>query len=67
MTIHCTKNRHDQLLVDATLHYSNGLFQFLVGVLPEQVELLRTRDEQEVREIAGAKHATLLPSLRGAA
>ena len=64
MTIKTTKNRADQALVDATIKYSSGLFQFLIGVLPAQVELLRSRDEQEVREICDSKSAVLLPSLR---
>ena len=67
MTIRCKRNRVDPSLVDATIRYSNGLFQFLVGLLPAQVDFLRSRDEQEIREIAESKHALLMPSLKGAA
>ena len=67
MTINCKRNPVDPSLVDATIRYSNGLFQFLDGILPAQVRLLQGRDEQEVREIAESKHAVLLPSLAGAA
>ena len=63
MTMTCTRNRLDQELVDATIRYSNGLFQFLVGVTPAQMDFLQTRDEREVREIAEARHAVLMPSL----
>ena len=63
MTIAVTRNRRDAALVDATIRYSSGLFQFLVGILPEQIEFLRERDEQEVREIAESKSALFLPSL----
>lgn len=63
MTATITRNRSDQALVDATIRYSNGLFQFLQGVLPAQIDFLKTRDEQEVREIVGSETALRLPSL----
>ena len=63
MTATVTRNRSDQALVDATIRYSNGLFQFLQGVLPAQIDFLKTRDEQEVREIVGSETALRLPSL----
>ena len=67
MTMTVTRNRADRELVDATVRYSSGLFQFLVGLLPAQVDFLKSRDEQEVREIAESKHALLMPSLRSVA
>jgi hypothetical protein len=67
MTIGSTKrNQYDPALLDATLRYKSGLFQFAVGVTREQLEFLKTRDEEEAREICGSKSALLLPSLRGA-
>lgn len=63
MTATIARNRSDQALVDATIRYSNGLFQFLQGVLPAQIDFLKTRDEQEVREIVGSETALRLPSL----
>lgn len=63
MTATVTRNRTDPALVDATLRYSNGLSQFLSGVLPAQIDLLASRDEGEAREIAGSEHAVLMPSL----
>ena len=67
MTVTCTRNRFDPVLVDATVRYSSGLFQFLNGVLPAQIDFLKSRDEQEVREIAESRHALYMPSLKGAA
>ena len=67
MTINCKRNPVDPSLVDATIRYSNGLFQFLDGILPAQVRLLQGRDEREVREIAESKNATYLPSLKATA
>ena len=65
MTIRTTKNRCDPMLLDATLKYSSGLFQFLVGITREQLEILERRktDEQEIREIADSKWGVRLPSL----
>ena len=63
MTVTCTRNHGDPALVDATLRYANGMFQFLQGLLPSQIELLRTKPEDEVREIASSKSALYLPSL----
>jgi hypothetical protein len=67
MTMTVTQNRADRELVDATVRYSNGLFQFLIGLLPAQVDFLKSRDEQEVREIAESRRALYMPSLKGAA
>ena len=66
MTIAATRHpRHDELLI-ATIRYGSGLFQFLSGLLPEQVEWLRDQDEETVRRIADSKNAVLIPSLRSA-
>jgi hypothetical protein len=67
MTMTVTQNRADRELVDATVRYSNGLFQFLIGLLPAQVDFLKSRDEQEVREIGESRRALYMPSLKGAA
>ena len=63
MTVTCTRNRLDPALVDATIRYANGLFQFLQGVLPAQVLYLKGRDDEEVREIVESKTALRMPSL----
>lgn len=67
MTVTCTRNRLDPALVDATIRYANGLFQFLQGVLPAQVLYLKGRDDEEVREIASSRNALYLPGLKGVA
>ena len=67
MTIKCKRSRVDPSLIDATIRYSNGLFQFLDGILPAQALYLKGRDDEEVREIASSKDALYLPSLKGAA
>lgn len=67
MTMTVTQNRFDPALVDATIRYSGGLFQFLNGLLPAQIDFLKSRDEQEVREIAESKNAIYLPSLKATA
>jgi len=65
MNIAVTKSRIHPDLLDATIRYTSGIFQFLSGLVPEQIELLRSRDEEETREIASSKWAVKLPSLRG--
>ena len=65
MNIAVSKSRIHPDLLDATIRYTNGIFQFLSGLVPEQIELLKSKDEDEAREIASAKWAVKLPSLRG--
>lgn len=65
MNITVTKSRIHPDLLDATIRYTSGIFQFLSGLVPEQIELLQSKDEEEVREIARSKWAVKLPSLRG--
>ena len=67
MTIKTTTNMRDRALLDATLHYADKTFQFLVGVSREQLDYLGTLDEQDVKLLASRREATLCPSLRGAA
>ena len=66
MTIAATRHPVHHYLLVATIRYSSGLFQFLSGLLPEQVTWLRAQDEETVRTIAGSKTAVLIPSLRSA-
>lgn len=68
MTIsHVTKHPFDPALLCATLRFSNGLFQSVVGLTREQLDLLERRkeDEEELREIL-CGHPVYLPSLRHA-
>ena len=66
MTIAATRHPvHHDLLV-ATIRYSSGLFQFLSGLLPEQIAWLKHQDEETVRRIADSRDAVLIPSLRSA-
>ena len=60
-----TKHPADPDLVCATLKFTGGLFQSVVGLTRGQIEFLERRkdDEEEVKEILCGR-PVLLPSLR---
>ena len=59
----CPSKLHPGLL-DATIRYKSGLFQFLSGLVPKQIEFLQTREPEEVREIASSKNGLWVQGIR---
>ena len=54
---------HDPKLLNATVRYESGLYAFLLGFLPEQLDYLCRLPDEDAREIAESKNCLLLPSL----